>query len=98
MSAGGLSMVEHIEGVGGSLENPVKLEARDHMEGISAEYSYLEDMFGAYGRDWEILAQEIVCERNRYYDRMALRLSDGTVKVIYFDITGIFGKMWREKT
>jgi len=89
-----MDMVKYIEKSGASVDDAVViLDVQDNLEGISAEYVYLESKFGTYGKDWDVAMQEIVNVQNRYYDRMALKFSDGRKQVIYFDITHFFGKM-----
>jgi len=62
------------------------------VESIAAEYEYLERKFGERGKNWELDTQSLVKKGNKYYDRIDLKLSDGTRKTIYFDITAFFGK------
>ena len=62
------------------------------VESIAAEYEYLERKFGERGKNWELDTQSLVKKGNKYYDRIDLKLSDGTRKTIYFDITAFFGE------
>lgn len=73
----------------------------DFWEGVAAEYQYLEDKFGERGKHWWRRMQYTINEGDFYYDRLDLAFSDGSEKVIYFDITSFYGvwpKDWeREK-
>ncbi len=84
-------------GSGQSIENAVKiLGIKNHLMGVMAEYEYLGRKFGKRGRDWELEMQALIKENGRYYDKMVVRLSDGTKKTIYFDITPFFEEYKKE--
>ncbi len=86
-------MAEYIEKNGESIQDAIViLNVTSHFEGITAEYEYIERKFGIRGKDWELEMQSLVIEGDKFYDRMELKLFDGTRKTIYFDITSFFGK------
>ena len=66
--------------------------AKTDLEGIDAEYYYLEKRFGKRGTDWNLDQQSLVNEDGANYDAMDITLSDGSKQTIYFDITDFFGK------
>lgn len=68
------------------------LGAPTHSAGIKAEYDYLTQKYGRPGSDWTLEHQALVRSRNRPYDEMVIRLADGTMKVIFFDLTDFFGR------
>lgn len=78
---------------GESIEESIIINAKNEFEGVMAEYAYLEENFGARGRDWELDMQSLIEEDGKMYDRMDLKFSDGTQKTIYFDINSFFGKL-----
>jgi hypothetical protein len=86
-------VVDFIENSGDSKENAVAiLNSEDHMEGVKSEYIYLARKFGTRGSDWKLKRQSLINEGGKRYDKMEIILSDGTEKIIYFDITDFFGK------
>lgn len=81
-------------GPGDTPENAVViLGAPDSVEGISAEYSYLEKQFGRQNDDWMLTRQSVLQQNGKVYDRMDLDLKDGTKKTVFFDISEFFGKL-----
>ncbi len=66
--------------------------APNTMAGIGAEYLCLEALFGRRGVDWQLERQALLARAGRHYDEMRLRLADGMVRTVYFDITDFFGK------
>jgi hypothetical protein len=64
----------------------------NHTRGVQAEYLYLTRRFGRRGTDWELTKQALLQVGGRSYDEMRIKLSDGTQKTIFFDITEFFGK------
>lgn len=82
------------EGGGGdSLQTAVIIKgAPDHFSGIKAEYDYIETKFGRKNVDWQLVRQSLIREGGRAYDRMEIRLPDGSRKELYFDLTEFFGK------
>lgn len=73
----------------------------DFWEGVAAEYQYLEKKFGEREKDWWRRMQYTINEGDFYYDRIDLAFSDGSEKVIYFDITSFYGvwpKDWERKS
>ncbi|MBN2464600.1 hypothetical protein JXD38_03120 [candidate division WOR-3 bacterium] len=66
--------------------------AKDSIVGIGAEYVYLSHKFGWRGRDWTLELQAAGETDGRRWDKMVVKLADGTMKTLYFDITEFFGK------
>jgi tetratricopeptide (TPR) repeat protein len=58
--------------------------------GVNAEYQYLAKLFGARGIDWETKGQGLVRKGDRAYDKMEVVLSDGSERVVFFDITSFW--------
>jgi len=86
-------MAQYIERSGESTKEAiVVLDVESEREGVRAEYEYLEKIFGKQGEDWNLEMQYLLHENEMSYDLLEIRLSDGTLKTIYFNITFFFGK------
>jgi hypothetical protein len=86
-------MVVYRGGSGKSINDAVEIQgAANTDEGIAKEYQYLSKKFGQRGVDWQLEKQTLIEDSGKQYDRMDIRLSDGTKETIYFDITDFFGK------
>lgn len=80
-------------GPGDTLQTAIVVRgAPNTMAGIRAEYLYLEALFGRKGVAWQLERQALLVSAGRHYDEMRLRLADGTLRTVYFDITDFFGK------
>ncbi len=71
----------------------VILGASDSIDGIAAEYSYLEKKFGRQNLAWQLRRQSILNQKGKVYDRMDLDMQDGSKKTVFFDISEFFGKL-----
>ena len=69
-------------------EAVIILGAKDEMEGVDAEYNWLDSHFGEY----KFLSQEFIGEPDKQYDLLRIQLPDGTEKGVWFDITDFYGK------
>ncbi len=67
--------------------------AKNSMEGIGAEYRYLEQKFGRRGVGWQLKRQSLYHQQGKVYDRMELEFKDGSKKTLYFEISEFFGKL-----
>lgn len=61
-------------------------------QGALAEYHYIWQECGIRGKDWTLQGQALVENKGRYYDRIEIKLSDGSQRTFYFDITDFYGK------
>jgi hypothetical protein len=68
------------------------LNAQTDLEGVDAEYYYLEKRFSKKGTVWNLDHQSLANEDGVYYDTLDITLSDGRTLTIYFNITDFFGK------
>ena len=76
-------------GDGSSFENAIIISDCDHMQGIEQEYSEVRKRFGNYS-----LIRQILMEyNNRKIDKLELRLEDGQLIEVYFDITEFLVKV-----
>ncbi|MGC1203622.1 MAG: hypothetical protein WA839_01895 [Flavobacteriaceae bacterium] len=63
------------------------------MEGIKAEYDFIEIKEGRRGVNWGLVKQALNHEGKKSYDIITIKInSTGEEKVYYFDITKFFGK------
>lgn len=88
-------MITYGGGSGKSFDDAIKIQgAANITEGVMGEYQYLSKIFGERGIDWELEEQRLrsVEEKGKHYDKMDIRLRDGTRKTLYFDITEFFEK------
>jgi hypothetical protein len=69
--------------------------ATDETHGICAEYLYLAKLFGERDKDWQLVQQALVRDREngKAYDEMEVKLLPASQqKTIYFDITNFLGR------
>ena len=66
--------------------------AKSSLDGIPAEYHFLEKKYGKQQVDWQLRRQSLMHQGGKHYDLMQIELKDGTKKDVYFDITEFFGK------
>jgi len=65
------------------------------IEGITAEYAYLEKELGQRGIDWKPLGQYLNPDYSKCYDIIKVNIIDtNEIKYFWFDITGFFGKSY----
>ncbi|MBK8982599.1 MAG: hypothetical protein IPM38_09845 [Ignavibacteria bacterium] len=80
-------------GDGTSFENAVIIKAKTSSEGISNEYMFISMLYGNPDKDWELLKQSLADHQNKSYDVMKIKLKNGEVKEVFFDITNFYGKI-----
>jgi hypothetical protein len=81
-------------GNGSSMEHAVVINnAKGSMDGVSAEYYYIEQVEGRRGDKWAMVSQALLSENGKSYDLINITIIEtGKKKSYYFDITGFFGK------
>lgn len=93
-------MARIIPNSGESIETAIIIvDAVDHMDGIQAEYRYLEERYGKRGEDWDLVMQALLeyppeeesGGPTKYYDRMTIEYPKGKITDLYFDISSFFG-------
>jgi hypothetical protein len=90
-------MVTFSNDSGDSQEHAVKvLGAENEGEGTAAEYRFLSQKFGVQGKDWNLVIQSLLEDKDsgRVFDMMDLEFPDKTFKTLFFDITEFYGKVW----
>jgi hypothetical protein len=76
-------------GEGSSYATAVIIIATNEFEGIALENQWLAAHYPGYQK----LGQALMQVQDRYYDLITIATSDGTQKVIYFDVTSFFGRL-----
>jgi len=79
-------------GDGSSEQNAVLINATSSLVGVPAEYELIQAKYGAKGTDWDLEQQLLHNSNSRNYDILEIKLSNGSTKKIYFDITNFYGK------
>jgi hypothetical protein len=81
-------------GSGQSTDNPIIItNVQNHMEGVRAEYEYLEQLYGPRGSAWTLVQQSLLFINESPIDKMDIKLADGAEITLYFDISSFFGKL-----
>jgi hypothetical protein len=79
-------------GSGESTDDPIIIsDVHDHIEGIRAEYEYIEQLYGPRSNAWTLILQSLLFVNEKPLDKMDIRLTDGTEITLYFDISSFFG-------
>jgi hypothetical protein len=89
---GGDQMGMYAGGSGISQSDPVVIKATDTVNGILAEYAWVQRKFGKKNSDWKLVLQSHGPVGNRHLEQFDIKTSDGLNHSIYFDITSFHGK------
>lgn len=82
-------MIQYKGGDGSSIEKAVIiLNTKSDVEGVDAEWRYLDSHY----KGWHLDEQTLIFEKDGQYDIMTIKLSDGTKKELWFDITNFYGR------
>lgn len=74
---------------GASFETAIVIDAPDEGAGVKAEYDWLR----AHLPGGQPAGQALLNHGSKVYDLIHVRLPDGSMRDVYFDITGFFGKL-----
>lgn len=86
-------MIQYKGGNGTTKQEAVMiLGAENEMEGVEAEYNWLEKKYGEENVEWEINLQELVDEGNKQYDILRIKLLNSEIKEVWFEITEFYGR------
>ena len=76
-------------GPGDSLQNAIVIKKTPKgFSAAGAELLFLTQRYGQRGRDWTLTHQDLVQANGKVYDTYRVRLTDGTERRLYFDVTG----------
>ena len=82
-------MIQYKGGDGSSKEKAIIiLGAESELEGVDAEFEFIQRLYS----DFELDNQTFIGEEDKKYDLLTIKLSDGTKKDIWFDITDFYGR------
>ena len=74
---------------GSSFEKAIIIHAADEGSGVKAEYAWIrEHIPGGMPA-----GQALLNHGSKIYDLIHVKLQDGSMRDVYFDITGFFGKL-----
>jgi hypothetical protein len=76
---------------GSSIEKAVVIPAASEIEGVDKEYEWIARHYGPEDEAWNTIFQALHEKAGRQYDRLPLRLADGTKRNVCFDITDFYG-------
>lgn len=83
-------------GSGDSFEDAVVITGvhKQH-EGLNAEYSYIGQKYGIKNKDWRVVGQTIIREKESIFDVIEISLgTDSDRRIYYFDVTAF---PWKKK-
>ncbi len=64
-------------------------------EGLDAEYSYISQKHGIRNKDWRVVGQTIIKEKESIFDVIEIMLGSGSDRrIYYFDVTSF---PWKKK-
>lgn len=64
-------------------------------EGLAAEYNYISQKHGIKNKDWRVVGQTIIREKNSIFDVIEISLNSGSDRrIYYFDVTAF---PWKKK-
>jgi ankyrin repeat protein len=80
-------------GAGASEEDAVVINASSTSQGIQAEYAYIAALCGLEDVDWTREMQDLFSgQGGGLFDRISVKLNDGSTRAFYFDISLFFGR------
>jgi hypothetical protein len=86
-------MITYKDGNGSTkAEAVVILGAKNEMEGVDAEYNWIEEKFGKQNIGWELNDQELRDEGIKQYDILRIKFPSGETTELWFDISAFYGK------
>jgi hypothetical protein len=82
-------MIRYKGGNGSTKEQAIIiLGAESELEGVDAEYEFIQRLYN----DFELESQTFIGEEDKKYDLLTIKLSDGSKKELWFDITDFYSK------
>jgi hypothetical protein len=80
-------------GDGSSEKNAIIIITNSTLLGIPAEYEWLNKRFGEQEKDWSLLLRANGSrDDGKVFEFFDIKLADGTVYKIHFEISSFFGK------
>ena len=79
-------------GEGTSMQDAIVIQgAHGESDGVAAEYTYLEGLYGPRGQGYLVHGQSLLEDGGKSFDRLDIEVK-GQPKSYFFDITDYFGK------
>jgi len=80
-------------GAGTSVKDAIVIKgAHGEMDGVAAEYKYLELIYGPRNVGYTVSGQSLLSNAGKSFDELDIAVN-GKPMAVYFDITDYFGKM-----
>jgi len=67
------------------------LGANSDLEGVDAEYNYLESLYGEQNVEWRLDEQTLINDGEKYYDVLRIEFRNQKQVTFWFDITNFYG-------
>jgi hypothetical protein len=78
----------------GSKNSPVIIHANRRTFGKITQQAWLTERFGQVPDEWTLVMSLVYGERERRFESVRIRATDGQEHVLHFDITEWFGLRW----
>jgi hypothetical protein len=78
---------------GNSKDNAIVINALDSIAGVTEEHQYIDQLCSTLDTGVEAIDQSLIFENRKQYDKFVILLEDGREKILYFDISSLFGKI-----
>jgi hypothetical protein len=84
-------------GDGTSPDQAVVINATVSSVGVTAEYAWIEQTYGARDKDWTVESRSHgTAQDGRIFETFLIKLRDGSVRKVVFDISAFFGRFQSE--
>ena len=89
----GLSGALYAGGDGSSTKEAVVINATSSSVGVDAEHKWIESKYGTRNKDWTIeIRMHGESDNGKSYETFNIKLANGTLKTIVFDISSFYGR------
>ena len=78
---------------GDSIDNAIIIDAPNSILGVIAEHQYIDKLCGTKENYVQSVEQNLIKENQKKYDMFAIKMDDGTERILYFEIASFFGKI-----
>ncbi len=86
-------MIQIKGGNGSSKEQAIIILGADsEIEGVDAEFLWLEEKYGEENIEWEMIDQTLLEYGDKQFDVLKIKFRNGDLEEFYFDITDYYGK------
>ena len=78
---------------GDSIENAIIKDSTNSILGVMEEHEHIDRICGSNDIGVKSVEQNLIKENQKIYDMFAIKMDDGTERILYFEITSFFGKI-----